>query len=319
MATLPRAIQAQVEQADAVLAELNKPAENPLDPGVAPTANQPVEVVQVPEQPAPAPQPPAPAPQPDLWEHKYKSLQGRYNSDVPALQGKVKDLETQLQQAIERLDRAATQTEKQVQKPSADPKDVEAFGADLVEMVQRVAEQMFGSAARNIQEQAVKFEQRLADLETALKGTSQTVAMTAEQAFFDRLSKLVPDWEQVNTNPGFLDWLREVDPLLGAPRQSALDAAQQQLNAERVANVFKAFQATQPQQQAPKPNPVDKQVSPKAAASTAPAPTEKPVISQKQVSDFYNDVARGKYRGREAEAARIEAVINAAMAEGRIR
>jgi hypothetical protein len=127
---------------------------------------------------------------------------------------------------------------------------------------------------------------------------------------------LVPNWEEINTNDAFLAWLGEVDPVYGQPRQAALNAAQQALNSDRAANVFKAFMATLPQ--TPKSNPVDKQVSPKAAASTAPTPTEKPVISQKQVTDFYNEVAKGKYRGREQEAARIEAAINAAMAEGRI-
>ena len=314
---LPQAIQAQVEQAETLLAEANKAREPQAD--LATLADQPTASAEQEPQPQAA-TPPAQEPQPpqqDPWEQRYKTLQGRYNHDVPNLQSKVKELETQLTQAVQKMQEVAKPQEPPEKKPAADPQDVEAFGADLVDMVQRVAERMFGGAARTMQEQAARLDQRMTALEQALQGTTQTVAVTAEQAFFDRLTKMVPNWEDINNNQAFLDWLQEVDPVYGQPRQAALNFAQQQLNAERAANVFKAFAGTVPQ--APKANPVEKQVSPKAAASSAPTSTEKPVITQKQVTDFYNDVARGMYRGRDAEAARIEAMINSAMSEGRIR
>jgi hypothetical protein len=313
---LPKAIQAQVEQAEATLAAMNQPAPEAEAQGdVLVATNQPEQVVEPPPQAATQQ---APTPQPDQWEHKYKTLQGRYNSDVPQLQNKVKDLETQLQTAIAKMNEVAKQEKPAEKKPVADPQDVEAFGADLVDMVQRVAERMFGGVAREFQEQVARFDQRLAQLEQGLQGTTQTVAMTAEQAFFDRLTKLVPNWEEVNTNEAFLAWLGDVDPVYGQPRQAALNAAQQSLNAERVANVFKAFMATMPQ--TPKSNPVAKQVSPKAAASTAPTGTDnKPIFTQAQVKAFYDEVAKGLWRGRQQEAQQVEARINAAMAEGRIR
>lgn len=313
---LPPAIQAQVEAADAALAAMNKPAEAPQIPVEPLTPDQPQakEVEPQPQAAAPAPA----QPQVDPWEHKYKTLQGRYNSDVPKLQTQVSELKSQLEMAIAKLNEVAKPQAPQEKKPVADPQDVEAFGQDLVDMVQRVAERMFGGAAHEIQRQAAQFEQRLAQLEGALKGTTETVAMTAEQSFFDRLTKLVPNWEEVNANQAFLDWLAEIDPVYGQPRQAALNVAQQSLNSERAANVFKAFLATLPQ--SPKPNPVDKQVSPKAAASSAPTGTDnKPIYTQAQIKAFYDDVARGLYRGRQQEAQQIEAKINAAIAEGRVR
>ena len=320
---LPRAIQAQIEQANALLDAANKPPE-------APAPAEPAQVADPAPDPDPAPAAPAPQAsqepqaqpqsQPDVWEHKYKTLQGLFNREVPTLQTKVKDLEGQLQEAVARLNKAADDKAKpaEPEKPVADPRDVENFGSDLVEMVQRTAERMFGRAATELQTKAVALEQRLAQLEQVLKGTSQTVAVTAEQAFFDRLTKLVPDWETINTNQAFLAWLAEVDPLLGQPRQAALDAAQQTLNSERAAAVFKTFAATLPA--APKSNPLDKQVSPKGAASAAPAAPAQPVIyTQQQVVDFYNAKRRGEYRGREKDAAAIEAELNLAISEGRVR
>lgn len=312
---LPPAIQAQVEAADAALAALNKPAET-AETQVEPlTSDQPTKQEAEPQPQVAAP---APAPQPDPWEHKYKTLQGRYNSDVPKLQSQVNELKSQLDAAIAKLEEVTKSQVAQEKKPVADPQDVEAFGQDLVDMVQRVVERMLGGAAAEFQRRAAAFEQRLGKLEGVLKGTTETVAMTAEQAFFDRLSKLVPNWEEINANQAFLAWLAEVDPVYGQPRQAALDVAQQTLNSEHAANVFKAFMATQPQ--APKTNPVDKQVSPKAAASAAPTGTDnKPVFTQAQIKAFYDDVARGLYRGRQQEMQQVEAKINAAIAEGRVR
>lgn len=320
---LPRSIQAQVAQADAILAAQQQAAQPTAD--LAALATEPAEELPAaPEPPAaPAAEPAAPppqAPEPEAkWEHRYKSLQGRYNADVPALQKQVNALTEKLTEALAKVNEVANKPEpKTAEKPVADPKDVDAFGADLVDMVQRVAELRFGSAARQIEEMAADFSRRLTQLEQALQGTSQTVAVTAEQTFFDRLTKLVPNWEEVNADHAFLEWLGEEDPLIGGPRQVALNAAQQSLNVERAAAVFKAFLNLQPQ--APKTDPVGKQVSPKATAATpTPTPQDKPILSQKQVQDFYLDVSKGKYRGKEKEAARIEAIINAAMAEGRIR
>lgn len=314
---LPRSIQAQVEQANAVLAQANPQPQEPQaeiapeTPEVQPQAPEPTASTETPAQPT--------QPQPEVWEHKYKTLQGLFNREVPTLQSKVKNLEGQLQEAVARLNEAADAKAKPSEPaaPVADPRDVENFGSDLVEMVQRTAERMFGRAASELQGQAARIEQRLAQLEQALQGTHETVAMTAEQSFFDRLTKMVPDWEQTNANDAFLAWLAEVDPVYGQPRQEALNAAQRSMNADRAAAVFKAFAATQPA--APKPNAVAKQVSPKAAATAAPTPQSKPILTQEQIVEYYNAKRRGEYRGQEAEVQRIEAMINQAIAEGRVQ
>lgn len=312
---LPRSIQAQVEQANATLEAFNKPPE-PIIPEAQIAAPQPDPEPQDPS-PAQAVEPPAPAPQPDQWEHKYKTLQGLFNREVPTLQTKVKDLEGKLADAIERLNKAAEPKPSAPEPATADPKDVENFGSDLVEMVQRTAERMFGRAANELQAQAARFEQRLAQLEQGLQGTSSVVAASAEQAFFDRLTKMVPDWEQTNANDAFLAWLAEVDPILGQPRQTALDAAQQTMNADRAAAVFKAFAATRPA--ASRSSSVDRQVSPKGNATPTPTPEQKPILTEKQIVAFYDARRRGEYRGRDQEAAQIEQMINLAIAEGRVQ
>lgn len=323
MANLPRAVQRQVEAAEALLAESNKhveatPQENP--PAEAPV-EQATQVEPQTQETAQAPQ--APAPTSDVnWEHKFKTLQGIFNAEVPKLQQQNKELNARLHDAIERMEKLAQQPKPQEapqQQPTLDPKDVEDFGHDLVEMVQRQTQAVLGSVAKKMDAVVSDFEKRIAQLEQALKGTSQTVAMTAEEVFFSKLTVQVPDWEQINADERFLAWLAETDPVYGQPRQAALTSAQNAMDVGRVANVFKAFKDTLPKQVAPKADPLAKQVSPKGSASAPPAPTDKPVITQQQVQTFYHDVATGKYRGRDAEVQRLEQMINEALAEGRIR
>ena len=317
---LPRHLQEQLDQANATLDQINnpQPAPEPETPAPEPQA-QVADPEPTPEPTPAAPEPQAPTEpaqsqqQPDVWEHKYKTLQGLFNREVPTLQTKVKDLEAKLHDAVDRLN-AAADARTTPEAPALNPQDVENFGQDLVDMVSRVARGSLGDVAK-------QFEQRLARIEDALKGTTQQVAVTAEQAFFDRLAKLVPDWEAVNINQAFLAWLTEIDPILGSQRQTALDAAQQSLNADRAAAVFNAFKATLPQAPTPKQtSPVDKQVSPKgSAASPAPQQNAPKIWSQQEVVDFYAAKRRGDFRGREADAQALEAQINLAMAEGRIR
>jgi peptidoglycan hydrolase CwlO-like protein len=85
---LPKAVQAQIDQANAIITEINK---KPADLAPAPLADAaPASTPPAPAAaPAPAPTPApaaAPAPAEDSAEHKYKVLQGKYNAEVPRLQ-----------------------------------------------------------------------------------------------------------------------------------------------------------------------------------------------------------------------------------------
>jgi hypothetical protein len=56
----------------------------------------------------------------------------------------------------------------------------------------------------------------------------------------------------------------------------------------------------------------------RAKSAAAAAPAEKPFFTSAQITRFYADVNSGKYRGREADKAKLEAQIFDAQREGRI-
>jgi len=319
---LPKQVEAALAAADATLAAANGTNQDTAVLEATPAQDdqpQPDPFQQAPQLEAAPETPPATAEKPDAWEQRYRVLQGKYDAEVPRLHHQVRDLQTDLRAAIERMDAASKAKESVPEQPQvADPRDVENFGADLVDMVSRVASQAIGRASQVLDAKIAQFESQIAQLSDAMKGTTQQVAVTAEQSFFDRVTKLVPTWEQTNADPSFLAWLAEVDPVYGMNRQAALDRARSELNAEQAAAVFNAYLG--PKKAAPKgPDPLDKHVSPRSASTAAPAPiTDKPVITQAQVTAFYDAERRGAYRGNEAEFLRLEGIINAALAEGRI-
>jgi hypothetical protein len=216
-----------------------------------------------------------------------------------------------LKEQVRALTQAAKQATQPKEKPAVDPKDIEAFGADLIDMVQRQASASH-AALRD------EFATRIAALEQAVTGVSQKTNESMESQFYATLRSMVPDWQQINTDERWLAWLGEEDPTFGLPRQAALERAHATKDAGRVAALFTQFKNTLPK---PRQETLDSQVAPTgtgAPVPTAPVEAPKQRISQKFVQSFYRDVAQNKYRGREAEAARIENEINLAAAEGRI-
>lgn len=323
---MPPQVQAQLDEANRILEATRPPAADPF--GVLQEPKPAAEPVATAPQATPVPPSPAPvaAPQPgqdeETFEARYNALKGMYNKQVPDLQQQVRDLTARLNQTIQRLETPTPASPApQAPAPTTNPQDIEAFGEDLVNMVRRTAEQMYGGAARNVEASLTKMVERLTEVERRLEGTTQTATNAAEQAFFDRLTKLVPNWEEINEDERFKAWCLEIDQVYGVPRQRALVAAQNDLNADRVAAALRAYLGTATPTPPPKVTPpVETQVSPRAVASAPPpAPVHKPVIAAKQVDQFYRDVAQGRYRGREAEQQRIEQVINDALAEGRIQ
>jgi hypothetical protein len=314
MSNLPKQVQAQ---ADAV-AELDKMFEQP-----APTEQEQVEAVQEPAvEQAPAAE--KPKSDDDTWQKRYQTLQGMFNAEVPRLNSQVKELTTQLQTAIASIEALKKQPQKQ-EKPVeklVTEKDVEAYGGELIDLVKRQAAEVIQSERATIQDDLAKLQAENAELKKMLGGVAEKQGANERRAYYVELASQVPEYEAINTNPDFLTWLAEVDPLSGVTRQAYLNVAFEQFDAKRTATLFNAFKkdaglAAQPKQDAKQE--LQRQVAPgtsRASAPTTPNAGEK-IWAMRDIEQFYTEASKGRY-SRE-EAARIEAEIDAAVAAGRIR
>ena len=312
---LPRAIQKQVEDADAFVAQMTGQTDNTeTDPNPAP------DPVPIPEQPQQlVSQEPQPKPVPEeTWERKYLTLKGMYDAEVPRLHSQLREVNTQVQTLIAENAVAKAQPPAQpyTAKTLITEQDKEAFGSDLLDLIDRAAEQKV-SEVRGHNDQLIN---EIKELKGKLGNVSDRQVVSDKDRFLTQLTQQVPDWETLNVDSGFLAWLAEVDPVYGIPRQYALTNAYEASDASRTATIFKQYKnmfAPQTQQKVPNLN---SQVAPTRSRST-PAPSNsnegKRIFTQHEVSEFYNEWIKGHLT--EQEAATMEAEINAAYVEGRIR
>lgn len=323
MSNLPAQVRKQSEHVQKLQAELTGAAP-PSDPVVDPVV-PPVD----PNQSAAPPVQPVTQPVSDDFEQKYRTLQGMYNKEVPALRAEVQNLTNLLAnlQAAPKPPAPAAPAPATTKTKVVLDSDVEQYG-DAIEVMKRAARE----------EVAEAYEARIHQLEStimsltgkldkevvpAVRQVAETQAQYSDQEFWRDLTAAVPNWREINENEDFHTWLLETDTLSGLSRQTFLEDAHRKLDVVRVAKFFNEWQG--PNQQQPpanksKSSELDSQIAP-GRAKTAPPPSQPSdqVVTREQVAKFYNDVASGKYRGRDDEKKKMEANIFAATREGRLR
>lgn len=342
---LPEQIRRQLEQVEEITKTAYPAASETSSTETAPTSEgtqtPPVEATQV--QPVTQAQnagqsvsnvipiESAPAPS-DNWELKYRTLQGKYDAEIPRMQQQLRELAAQnvsYQQLLSNLNssnqQAPVQGTQPVQKLTTD-KDVTDYGADTIDLIRRVTREELSPIIARLEGQLSHFGSQMTN---QVQQVQSRQILTAEQTFFMQLGQAVPDWRTVNADPRFRAWLAEVDNLTGITRQTYLDDARQNLDVNRVANIFSKWRseagsapASQP---APKVNPaseLERQIAPGKSRTDGAPPTNpnanKRTWTRDEISKYYDEVRRGVYNTRKQERDQIERDIFEAQRDGRI-
>jgi hypothetical protein len=195
--------------------------------------------------------------------------------------------------------------------------DKEAFGSDLIDLIERATEAKL-AGSRQLE---AKLTAEIAELKGKLGNVSERQVVSDKDRYESALTAAVPDWQTLNVDQGFLNWLAEVDPVYGMPRQYALTNAYEALDANRTATIFNQYKKSlAPAPQSNNRADLQRQVAP-TRSRTSPAPTnpnvDKRIYNQQDIDAFYTEWRRGLID--EAEAVQIEKDIHAATVEGRIR
>ena len=323
---LPKAVQQQLEEADRIVADINGEKTGEDSSETNPVNQQVDQNIQA--DPPPNDLPPdntvsqetrqSEIPE-EKWAHKYHTLKGMYDAEVPRLHSQMREMQTQMQQLI--ADKAAVEAtkveQKQVVESLITEQDKEAFGPDLIDLIERATESKVGT----LREREAQLVQEIKELKGQLGSVSERQVVSDKDRFLVGLGQQVSDWEALNVDQGFLAWLQQVDPVYGIPRQAALANAYEILDVNRVANIFKAYKQILPQTPAPSraKQELQRQVAPTRTRSTT-TPTDNvndKIFTNQDIEQFYNDWRRGFYD--EQEAADMEKQIHTAIAEGRIR
>jgi len=355
MSALPKEVQKQVAVANAIVEDMNRTPEE-REAAAAAAANEPAaapaeptaEPAAEPAAPAaPAAAEPAAEPAEKDPEHKYRVLQGKYNAEVPRLQGEVKEQKAVILEMRQRINNtesllAAMQpTAAPAAAPAAEPAAAPAgiteeervqFGPDLIDVIERVAEAKLqpGTTAARLD----GIDQRFQQVEQNASHVQQSVARSDRDKVLDALEAAVPDWEQQNENEDFLHWLNGKDAYAGVARGQLLTEAYQSNDAVRLIAIFKGFQTenavvnpSEPTPAAPAPEPqakLDDYVAPgtpKTGTTSAPNESGKRVWTRADIARFYaskNEFAKKRIPVPD-EYVKLEKDLIAAQREGRLR
>lgn len=302
MSALPEAVQRMADEAAAIEEQLRAAqadAGNVNDPAPTPPAAD----VNAPAEPPAAPQPT----QDEIWQQRYQTLQAKYNAEVPRFAEQLRQANARMQDLEQKL------AEKQAEppKPVVSDEDKQAFGEDLLDTVDRIAKARTAEMAAQLAER----DRQIAELQTKVGQVAGTVD---EDAFFTNLDRAMPEWQQINVTQDFVNrWLQEVDPLTGVSRMTILRSHVAARDVERTLNVFRTYKASVTPAQPPS-NPLAAQVAPSrdSSAGAPPVSADKKVWTQRDIARFYEDARRGNITPD--EAARTEAEIMTAVAEGRV-
>jgi hypothetical protein len=314
MPRLPKSVEKQAELADQIYQqaygtpqqppEAPKAAETPSAPPADSTPPAPADSAPSAEPAKAEPEKPAePSEEGDLnhWKQRAKVAEGRLTKEMPRMAQTIREMKDQIADLQTKLREAEA-------KPAAPadagvkPEEVEQYGKDFIDMVQRVARNATPGVDPNLQAQ--------------VKEVTETQRRVARQQFFDQLGREAPQWEALNTDEGFLAYLGGLDPYTGRPRQELFDDAYEKLDAWRIANFFNSYnESRRVEPESPKPSLAD-QVVPSANKANKPPPSKK-VWTTADVARFYDELRRGVHT--QDEAARIEQDIFAAQKEGRLR
>jgi len=261
----------------------------------------------------------------ETFEKRYRSLQGMYNAEVPRLHAEKRELAgrvQQLEQLIATMNAPAAQPQTAAEKLVTE-QDIEEYG-DSIDVMRKVYREEVSAQQARINQLEQLIRQMQTTVVPQVHQLSHNHAVSTEQRFWADLQTAVPDWQDVNANRDFQSWLLEVDPLTGINRQTYLDDAQRNLDARRVASFFQTWKGLSgvPDAQSNRtaqPSQLEKQVAPgRGRSGTSRAAGEPKTYSSDDIKQFFTDVQKGKYKGREDERDRIERDIFAAQREGRI-
>ncbi len=325
---LPKHVRAQVERANQIVAEMNKPPA--ADPPGTPPATPPPAVVPpatpsaTPPATPPTPPvtPPATPPAADALEQKYKVLQGKYNAEVPRLQKRVQEQDSELrdlkQQLLNQQTLLAAMNTRTPPPPAApatplvSAEEVKEFGPDLIDVIGRVAKQ---TLLPEIESRVKPVQQRVEQTEKGTKEVKDQAFRDARAKVLDLLQNEVSNYLQVNQDPAFIAWLGEVDPYAGRLREDLLQEAYTANNGPRVVAFFKGYLAEHaatapplpPAPPATPPSPPESQRTldslvapgtPKSGPGSAPTDAGKRTWTRAEIGALFEQIATYSRKGR---------------------
>ncbi len=316
---LPKQVRDAGQRSDDAIAALKAKAQEP--PPKEPVTDPP---------PGPDVQQPAPGPQHaepkdtgrEDWKAKFLTLQGKYNAELPRALADLRAANARVDELTAEVSRLKAEIEKAKAAPAPAPANADGG----IEIPQEIRELLGDDAAKAMQRLALDtVRTQIAPVQEKAEAAARTAEeIEAERAaaergrFLEALRQQVPNYQEIDAREDWKAWLAESDPFSGQQRQALITAGVHALDAQRVANFFKAFMASAgiADPAAPKRVPAHLEEPAPSGRPAAPVTTKK-VWTKDEIRAAYKRISLGKVTQEEATALQAELV--AAAREGRVK
>jgi hypothetical protein len=274
-------------------------------------------------------------------QHKMSTLEGKYDTEITRLSTALQTSQNIIEQQESLIKNL--QTTGGAAAPAADPEpaqkklnpdDYSSYGSEMESLVAIVNSQMDVIAGLKTQVTANVTStgtqggesDRLKKVEDKMNNLGQTVHMSAKQTYYHSLDNSIrtaegkPDWEAVNKDPKFAQWLSTEEPMTGIARKSILLKANQDLNSERVIAIFSEFKRSQAVMPARQDHTgLGDQIVPEAAASGAgqdvdPNAQKQGLVTSEMLKKAKDDFVQGRIK--EADFDKVAAGYQTSIAKG---
>lgn len=214
------------------------------------------------------------------WEHKYNVLKGKYDKEVKRLHRELDSLRRENSELKAKVDTLMVMLSSQKanggQEESSVEDELKKFREDYPELYNAVRRMVESSIARIREE-----------VKVASEGMN-------EKQYLATLTSLVPNWQELNSDPDFLDWLKERDELSGYTRHELMLMAHERRDAHRVAQFFKRYLAEVGVDRSKAEGHSRVSVSPQSRKVSNTGERSQRVYKESEIKSFYRDLALGK-------------------------
>ena len=188
---------------------------------------------------------------------EYKVLQGKYDKEVPRLNDQIRTSEDALanaQATIANLNDLVLNLSKPDDGATAGPEaggiagekktvgkleldQFTGYGEEMSDVINTVNSVIAENDALRVTIAELKLS--VANMTNKTEDVFKSHQVDASNKFYSAIEEVIPNWEAINGEQWWKEWLGEMDPLSGIRRQDLLNSAQKAGESERVIMLFR--------------------------------------------------------------------------------
>lgn len=259
-------------------------------------------------------------PQRTNWKKRYQTYKSSTDATIFKLRREVTTLNEENVELSKQLSeqnvvmRGLKANSEDIYKDLFSEEERDIVGDETIGTLKKATQAAVNAAVQPLQDKINELE----DLRIREKEARVSDERNANSSdFLMRLERLAPDYDRFDKDPHFHGWMKEPDEASGLSREYLFKQAQAIGDVRAVASYFNRYK----DKTTSKKKEVEKHIAP-SKTTGSPAPSLQPkenTLTWAFINKFYDDCARGKYKGKEKLRQELDQKIDLAIQQRRVR